>query len=264
MLAEFDPHAHGLAKVNAIVIEPILEVEGPIGELADGGPRQAFGVVDDLVHVDPGSRRTVTFDKFQKARFAGMACSELGPDVSLQEDRGTHVFLDHFPQRLVAFARLEQLQRRYAQALLIAFGRIGGVGARHSTAHVRVVTDGGSESDSLAFEIDRLEDEDVGQMHAAVEGIVQDVDIVRLHLVVVVAQNRRQRGGDRAQMLGQGEALGQHLPFAVAYRGGIVHAALQHAGICSPKNREGHLVGDRVGRVLEQLERKRIMFPGHP
>ena len=49
---------------------------------------------------------------------------------------------------------------------------------------------------ALALEEDGLEDEHVGQVHAALEGIVEGVDIARPHPVAVAGQGRGQGVGE--------------------------------------------------------------------
>ena len=75
--------------------------------------------------------------------------------------------------------RSYSLERRNAQAFLIDLGGIGGVRPGDASANVGVVADGRGEGQALAVEVDRLEDEDVGQVHAAGEWIVEGIDVAR-------------------------------------------------------------------------------------
>ena len=62
---------------------------------------------------------------------------------------------------------------------------------------------------------DRLEDEDVRQMHAALERVVQDEDVARRHVVAdTCATTDVERGRDRAEVPGQRQALRHQLPSA--------------------------------------------------
>jgi hypothetical protein len=111
--------------------------------------------------------------------------------------------------------------------------------------------------------IERLEDEDVRQVHAAVERVVHDEDVALDHVVAVVAHDRFHRRRHRAQVSRQGQALGDQLALAVGEAGRIVHVVLQDARVGRSEDGQGHLVGDREDRVLEQLEGDRIFGFGH-
>ena len=156
---------------------------------------------------------------------------------------------------VVALAAVVELQRRDAQPLLVDLGGVRRVRARHAAADVGVVADGGGEGDALAVDEDRLEDEDVRQVHAAVEGIVHDEDVARID---VVARSARmidvERGRDRAQVPGQGQPLRHQPAVGVGEGGGEIHVVPQHAGIGGAADGQRHLVGDGEHGVLEQLE----------
>ena len=56
------------------------------------------------------------------------------------------------------------------------------------------------EADQLVVEVDGLEDEDVLQVHAAVERVVHHEDVARADPVAVVLEQRLHRGRDRAEV----------------------------------------------------------------
>ena len=122
--------------------------------------------------------------------------------------------------------RLVELERRDAQAFLVDLGRVRGVRARDAAADVGVVADRRGEGEPLAVDEDRLEDEDVGQVHAAFERVVHDEDVARPDVVPEAAQHRRQRGRDRAEVAGQGQALRDQPAVGVAERRRVVHVVL--------------------------------------
>jgi hypothetical protein len=108
------------------------------------------------------------------------------------------------------------------------------------------------------FVVERLDNEDVRQVHAAVERIVHDEDVARRHVVAVVLHDRLHRGGHRAQVPRQRKPLRHQVAFGVGEPGRIVHIVLEHARIGRAKHGERHLVRDRENGVLEQLEFDRI------
>ena len=134
--------------------------------------------------------RAVAGDELGELLLADMAGRELGAQVAEQLDRQADVLLEERHDGLVELARLVELHRRDAQALGVDLGRIGGVGARDAAADIDVVADGAGEGQPLALVIERLEDEDVRQVHAAVERIVHDEDVARRHVVAEVPHDR--------------------------------------------------------------------------
>src|SRR5262245_34619598 len=125
------------------------------------------------------------------------------------------------------------------------------------------MADGRREGQALALEEDRLQHEDVGDVHAAFEGIVQAIDIARLHPIAIAGDRGGERVGEGRQVSGQREALRDRATFAVAEGGRVIHVVAQHAGVRRAQDRQSHLVGDRQQRVAEQLERDRISHGLH-
>ena len=192
-----------------------------------------------------------------------VAGGELRAQVAEQLHRQAHVLLDDGHEGLVDLAGVVELHGRDAQPLGVDLGGIGGVRAGHPAADVAVVADGAGEREPLARVEQRLHDEDVGQVHAAVEGIVHDEDVARRDVVLEAAHDRGHRRRHGPQMPRQREALRGELAVGVGKAGRVVHVVLQHARVGGPEDRERHLVGDREDRVLEELEGDRVCLGGH-
>ena len=192
-----------------------------------------------------------------------MAGRELGAQVAEQLNRQAHVLLDERHDGLVEDALVVELHRRDAQPLGIDLGRVRGVRAGDPAADIGVVADRAGEGETLALVKQRLEDEDVGQVHAAVERVVHDEDVAGRHVVPEVAHDRLHGGRHRAEMARQGQALGREPAVGVGEARRIVHVVLEHARIGRPEHGKRHLVGDREDRVLEQLERDRVVDLRH-
>src|SRR5262249_53032994 len=169
-----------------------------------------------------------------------------------------HGVLEAAKERLVRLALVVHLHGRDAQALLVDLGRIGGVRAGHAASHVGLVADGRREGEALALEEDRLQHEDVGDVHAAFERIVEAVDVARLHAVAVACDRGGQGVGERGEVCGERQPLSDRAATAVAERGGVIHVVAQDPGVRRAQDGQRHLVGDRQQRVAEQLERDRI------
>src|SRR5258708_1531059 len=65
------------------------------------------------------------------------------------------------------------------------------------------------------------------------------------------------------KLAAQGQALRGELAIGVGEPGRVVHVVLEHARISRAEHRQRHLVGDGKNRVLEQLERNRIVNFSH-
>ena len=111
---------------------------------------------------------------------------------------------------------------------------------------------------SVSVEVDRLDDEDVLQVHAPVEGVVHDEDVTGADAVAVVPEQRVHRGRDRAEVEGDADGLGDRLAPRVAERGREVHAVADDGRVRGADDRRRHLVRDRLQRVRDDLQRHRI------
>ena len=262
-LAQGDEEADRLAVVDAVVVDPVLEAPFAVRQLLERGARQALGIVDRLLHVDAGLLGAVLAHELGELPLGDVAGRELRAQVAEHLHREADVLLDEAHQRLVDLARLVELERRDAQALGVDLGGIGRVRPGDPPADVGVVAHRAGEREPLALVIERLEDEDVGQVHAAVERVVHDEDVARRHVVAVVAHDRFHRRGHRTEVPGEREALCHELALGVGEAGRVVHVVLQHARVGRAEDRERHLVGDREHGVLEELEGDRIVVGRH-
>ena len=264
MLVQRDEQPDRLVEVDAVVVEEVLEAEAAVRQIPDRAARQPFGVVDDLLHHRDHAVGAIARDQVEELPLGDVAGRELRAQVAVDARRQTHVLLDDREQRFVPLSRRIELERRDAQPLLVDLGRVRRVGPRHAATHVGVMADGGGKRDPAAVDEERLEHENVGQVHPAFERIVEREDVARLHRVAVAGHHRGQRGRDRSQVTGQRQSLRHQLAVGVAEGGREIHVVLDHAGIRRADNRQRHLVGDREDRVLEELEGDRIALVAHP
>ena len=114
------------------------------------------------------------------------------------------------------------------------------------------------EGAPFAAEEDRHEHEDVGQMHAAMIGIVHDDDVAVVQIALELRQHRGHRLRDRAEMLGDGLGLRHHLAVAGAQRRREIHHVLDDLGARDADHRVGHVVGDRIEPALDDRKGDRI------
>ncbi len=262
-LADGDEQADRLAVVDAVVVDPVLEAPFAVGKLGEFRAREALRVVEHVGHQVLGTHRSILGEEFGELPLGDMAGGELRAQIARHLDRQPDVPLDERHDGLVELAGLVEFQRRDAQALGVDLGRVRRVRAGNAPADIGVMAAGAGEREPLALVIKRLEDEDVRQVHAAVERIVHDEDIARRHVVAVVAHDRRHRGRDRAKVPRKGQALRDKLAVGIREAGGVIHVVLEHARIRRAENGQRHFVRDREQCVLEQLKQDRIVGLGH-
>ena len=159
-------------------------------------------------------------DQVEELRLRDMAGRQLRPQVTKVHGRRAHVLFDDAEQRLVRFAAVIEAACWDAQPFLVDLRRIGCVGARHPPACIDMVADDGGKGDVHALMKDRLEDKQVRQVHAALIGIVQAVDIALADAVAIAVDHRAQRAGDRAQVPRQRQPLRHQPPIRRAKGGG--------------------------------------------
>ena len=176
------------------------KLHSPSGSSRERGARQALGIVDrSRCSRALGLLGAVARHQLGELLLGDVAGGELRAQVAEHLHRQAHVLLDERHDGLVELARLVELHRRDAQPFGVDLGGIGGVRAGDPAADIGVVADRAGEGQPLALVVERLEDEDVGQVHAAVERVVHDEDVARRHVVAEVAHDRRHRRRHRAR-----------------------------------------------------------------
>ena len=188
---------------------------------------------------------------------AAANCAERSPHT---RSGTTNIDLEQRLQRRIQFAAAVQLERRNPQALLIDFRRIRGVRTRHATADIGVMADHDRECATPLIGENRHEHEHVGQMHAAVIGIVHDDDIAVMQIAAEFRQHRLHRLGDGAEVLGDGLGLRHHLSVGRAKRRGEIHHVLDDLRARDAHDGIGHVIGDRIETALDHRESDRIDF----
>ena len=132
---------------------------------------------------------------------------------------------------MLGLAPAVEPERRDPEALLEALLGVGRHRARDEAAEVRVVGDGCHDREQPVAAEDGLDDEDVGQVHAARERVVDHDDVAGLEAAAELAQDGRDGVGQRAELVGQRHALGDDLALRVAEGRREVHRALDGLGV---------------------------------
>ena len=146
-----DEQPDRLAVVDAVVVDPVLEA--PFARRAAFRARRASGARRSRwfpsCRRGSGPRRTCATSSANccSAMWQAASCARRSPNTL---HRQAHVLLDEGHQRLVALARLVELERRDAQAFGVDLGRIGRVRPGDAPADIGVMTDRAGEREPLA------------------------------------------------------------------------------------------------------------------
>ena len=168
-----------VADVDAVRAEVVGEGGGAVGPGRDLLPDEPLGVVDQRVHQLGERLRPVPLGERDERALGDRAGGDLRPEVAEGHPRDADVRLDDLEDVLDRLALGVELEPGQADALLEDLGVVAGARARQPAADVAVVRGRAREADQLAVEVDGLEDEDVLQVHAAVEGVVHHEDVAR-------------------------------------------------------------------------------------
>ena len=95
------------------------------------------------------------------------------------------------------YAGLEQLDRRYQHAFLKGFRGLRVVIAGNIAPHIVPVPDGGQITEDLAISENRLHQPEIGQMCAAVIGVVEDEDVSVGHTAIALHPFNHRLHGER-------------------------------------------------------------------
>ena len=197
--------------------------------------------------------RTVTLHQRLDGSGADIAGRDLGPEVADglfgNPDVGPHQLED----RHVRFAPVEELEPGDAESLLKNFRIVASRASGQASSQIEVVGRADGERNPAALDEYGFDDVDVRDVHPAAEGVVHDEDVLRLHVVAVLFQQRFHGVGDRSQVQRDRHALRDHLALGVAQRGGIVETVPDDGGVSRSIEGQGHFVGGRREGVLDDF-----------
>jgi len=178
----------------------------------------------------------------------------LGPEVAGDLAGAAEVGADQREDVGIDLTALHEADGRDDEPLLIDLARHADAAGR-AAAHVHVVRDVGDVAEQRPVVEDRRDERDVVQVHAAEIGIVDEDAVARRQpLGAVGLDGARHDVGQRAQVGGLGEGLGDGAQAGVEERAGEVAARLDVGGVGGPPQRGAHLLGDGQERVADHLE----------
>ena len=195
-----------------------MNVAVAVGPREDLLANEALGVVDQL---DFEARELVP-PVAGRERLEGMlgdrAGSHLRAEIPECHPRDAHVRLDQRMHLLDGLALGIEANPWHPQPFLEDLGVVARARPRQTPTDVPVMSRRHRPADQHVVVVDGLDDEDVLEVHAAVEGVVHDEDVARTDAVPVAADQRRHRGGDRAEVERDADRLRDRLAVRVAER----------------------------------------------
>ena len=154
--------------------------------------------------------------------------------------------------------RLVQPERRNPDALLPDLGGARVVGAVRGAADVALVRAvDRPEGQPVAIE-HRHERGQIGQVVAAVVGVVEQEHVARPDVAAKVVVHRPRRPRQRADVDRHVLGLGDQAPFGVAQRGREIAARVDDLRVRGAQHRLAHLLGDRMQPVADHRDRDRV------
>src|SRR5262245_56712559 len=117
---------------------------------------------------------------------------------------------------------------------------------------------------AASLAIDRLDDVDVGQVHAAGGiGVVEDENVARRDAAFETTHEAGHRIVEGAKMHGCGQPLRQGLAAMIEDSGREIHRVAHDSGIGGAHEVERHVVGDGVEAALQNFQQEGINSAAH-
>ena len=130
--------------------------------------------------------------------------------------------------------------------------------ARRDAADVGMVGARRGEEEQAAVVEDRHHHRDVGQVRAAIIGVVEGVDVALAHLLAAQLQDGAHRFAHRAQMDGHVRGVGDQVAVGIEDGAGEVEPLLDVDRVGGVLERDAHLLGDGHEQIVEDLEQDRV------
>ena len=252
-------------RVDAVIVEEILEIVFPVRDAADHGAHGALRPVEDAGAGLGQCRGADAVGELADVRLPHRQRGQLRLQVAPEHVGPADVLLHHRQQVVIEGARLDQLQRRDAQPLLEDLGRRRGIGAGRHAAHVEMMAERADDGDAAPLGEDRAEGQDVGDVLAAAIGIVGDDDIAILPALQrqVVAQHGAQARAHRVQVLRDARRLRDIVAMRVEDRRGIIQQLAHDGGAAGAPDGDIHLGGGGGQGVAQDFQRDRVEMGAH-
>ena len=246
----------------AVIVEKRLAVEDAVLPGRDDRARLLLRRVEDRLDRGFDDGRAEFAEQFRHAPLAEMRRAQHRGEIAAKFAGVADVERQQVEQIVAQLAGLVELDRRDAQPLLPDLGGrgiIGAMGARRryrSDARARW-----SRADACRRRIPARSGQ-IGQMAAAMIGIVEQDDVAGLDVLEPLL-DRERRPGQRADMNRQVIGLRDQAGVGVADRQRKIAAGIEDLRIGGAKHGLAHLLHDRTEAVLDDGARDGIDLGGH-
>ena len=253
-------------------VQPVGEAR--VAEHVDDPAHALLSVVFDVIHVGVDRRQSILLDQRPQRLLPGAVGGDLGGEVG-------HVLLD-VAAGIVTGQQQVAGRRRFEDALghqpevidhHAFFGDVAAVGRgrpRGAATDIGVVAPAGNGRHDLQRAAagawrgeDRCDHGYIGQMGAAVEGVVHHEHVPGADAPSVFVQDLLHALAHRAQMHRHVRRVGNQIPARVEQGAGEVQPLLDIDRVGGVLQRRAHLVGDGHELVVEDFEHDRVDGGSH-
>ena len=241
----------------------VQEAFGPVFAVRDRrdlAAQHALRVVHELLRRPEHHVLPVLVEQFDEPSHTELGRGDLGLDVAHYLTRHPRVGLDELPQRAVARAPFVELHALEQHALGEDIGDVDDQPRRRST-DVHVVRRVRREADQLAVVEDRRHRGDVRRVAGTVIGVVVDHDVAGAPRVVQGLLDAPQIGRDGADVHRRRIRFAKRVEAAIEEAGAEILRFPDDRRIGHAVEDVAHLLGDRVQRATDHLQRDRIDVP---
>jgi hypothetical protein len=243
-----------VAAALAVVVEHRRAAIGAVAPAADDRARAQLGGIEDRRgRARHHAAAELLERRLQPLRAEPHRAHHRG-EVAAEVARVAHIGDQHVEEIVLLHAAPLHAQRRHANALLPDLGRGGVVAAMRGAADVALMRARQQpEGDAPAVE-DRLDRGEVGQVAAAVIGVVEQEGVAGRHVRAEARDHRLRRPGHGADMHRNVVGLRDELPFGVGHRHREVAARIEDLRVRGADHRLAHLLDDRGEAAREHRD----------
>src|SRR5690606_15713413 len=252
-----DPHPDHRAVVHLVLVVPV-------GERVDDPAYRLFGVVLYVPHVRLHHVQTEVVDHppylFDALLVRGDLGAQVG-EVGLRVAGRVRAGGEQLPGlRLPEPAVRDQQPVVEEHPFLVHRPAVRGHGAGRQAADLRVVAAGGDveQHPLTSVVVDRGDHGDVGQVGAAVVGVVDRVHVAGAHRVAAPADHLLHAGAHRPQVHRHVGGVGDQVAVGVEEGAGEVEPFLDVHRLGGGLQPGAHLLGDGHEQVVEDLQPDRV------
>ncbi len=242
----------------AVVVEDRLALVDAVLPLRDDGAGLALGAVEHRLDRRMRRRPAELVGEGEEAPLADMGGADHRREIAAEVARMADIGGNHLHHVAPELAFGIEAQRRDADAFLPDLGGGGVVGAVGGAADIALMGAVDRPEDRLAVREDRHEGGEVGQMVAAVIGVVEQEDVAGIYVAGEEVAHRARRPGQGADMDRHMLGLGDEAAVEIADAGREIAAGVEDLRVGGAQHRLAHLLDDGEEAMLDDRDGDRI------